>query len=174
MIICIDIDDVVINCAETIFNHPLVIKSLGVIPLKDKENYLHSLSHENLLDFFRQFNCLLVNCKYIPNAIEVINYLSEQGHKIYFCTARNYSLLNETIEVLKPFKYDKLYMNCEDKVDICKALNADIVIEDSVYNCNKLLKDNFKVICFAQPWNEQVNTIRCENWLDINKEICSI
>lgn len=117
-------------------------------------------------------------------ANEVTNKLHEQGHEIYIITARYLTdkdneegrKMRRTVkEWLKNNNifYDKLIFSPEDKLEICKENNIDLMIEDKVDNINKISKV-MPVICFNAGYNrecEGLNIIRCYSWYDIYVKI---
>ena len=83
---------------------------------------------------------------------EVIDKLKENGFEIYIITARFLTDKN-TIEgekmrnIVKNWlkqnniHYDKIIFSPEDKLEICKENNIDIMIEDKVENINNISKE---------------------------------
>lgn len=75
-------------------------------------------------------------CK--PNAVNVINTLHKNGHKIIFATARSENWHTNPREVTinwlekNNIKYDKLYTGRLDKEKICEEENADVFVDDDL------------------------------------------
>lgn len=111
---------------------------------------------------------------------EVIDILKEKGYEIYIITARDLTdrddYLGEQMRnivkewlVKNKINYDKIIFSPEDKYDICKDNNIDIMIEDKVDNINKISKI-LPVICFNASYNKSCignNIYRVYTWYDI-------
>lgn len=118
---------------------------------------------------------------------EVIEKLKKKGYEIYIITARYLTdredELGETMRRIvinwlkdNDIKYDKIIFSPEDKIEICKANNINIMIEDKVENINNISKI-IPVICFHAAYNKQCkgkNIIRCYSWYDIYSKINKI
>ncbi len=119
---------------------------------------------------------------------EIIKKLKDDGHKIYIITARFLTDRDDYLgkkmraivkKWLKNNKiiYDKIIFSKEDKRDICKENNVDIMIEDAPKNIIELSEVLTKVICFDALYNrdiEKENVIRCYSWYDIYYKILNI
>lgn len=113
--------------------------------------------------------------------------LHNDGNEIYIITARyltntNSELGHEMREAVKKWLkdndiyYDKIIFSPEDKLEICKENNIDLMIEDKVDNINKISKI-IPVICFNAGYNKSCegnNIIRCYSWYDIYNKIISL
>ena len=101
-------------------------------------------------------------------APEIIEKLQQEGHKIYFITARdNYGMPPElhgkTEELTKEWlekhniKYEKLiFAQDEEKIHRCFENNIKVMIEDSPSNIEYMSKQ-IKVIRFDCQYNKEVN-----------------
>ena len=111
---------------------------------------------------------------------EVIDKLKEKEFEIYIITARFLTDKN-TIEgekmrnIVKNWlkqnniHYDRIIFSPEDKLEICKKNNIDIMIEDKVENINNISKE-IPVICFNASYNKSCtsdNIYRVYSWYDI-------
>lgn len=115
---------------------------------------------------------------------EVIKMLQEQGNTIYIITARY--LTNRDDELGKQMRkiviewlennninYNKIIFSPEDKLNICKQNNIDIMIEDKVENIQNI-SAIIPVICFNAGYNkscEGKNIFRCYTWYDVYSKI---
>lgn len=111
---------------------------------------------------------------------EVIKKLKDSGNEIYIVTARYLTNKNTAdgkkmreivINWLKEqnIYYDEIIFSPEDKKEICKKYNIDIMIEDKVDNINKI-SSIIPVICFHAGYNMKCkgkNIYRVYNWYDI-------
>lgn len=192
MIIGIDIDGVLTNLEE--FQLDCGSKFMS-------ENFNKSITDANAYDTIDIFN---INSEiddkfwsiYLPlyvkeparkYADEVTIKLHNEGFQIYIITARYLTDRNDekgiemrktVIDWLKSnnIYYDKIIFSPEDKLDVCKKANVDLMIEDKVDNINKISK-YIPVICFDSKYNkicEGTNIIRCFSWYDIYTKISNI
>lgn len=105
------------------------------------------------------------------NAAEVVRRIKQRGDKIYvitcraFCTKKN--LMGAFFRrVLKGwlkrhgFEYDGIRF-CEDatapeeKLEWCRKLNVDLMLEDTPENMKKI-KEKAKIVCFSDVYNEML------------------
>ena len=142
------------------------------------------LDEEFWREYFKEYS-LNVEARKFAN--EVIDKLKQEGHQIYIITARG-SFLSHSADVMSVeenqqivlnwlknhhINYDKIIFSPEDKLDICKENNIDLMIEDKVDNINKISKI-IPVICFHAGYNKDCknsNIIRCYSWYDIYSKI---
>lgn len=113
-----------------------------------------------------------------PFAAEIINKIRNEDNEIYIITARGASKWDDVegkvnrvlISWLNRnnIKYDKLIIS-EDKLEICKKYNIDIMIEDKTENINSISKE-LPVICFHENHNKELkgkNIYRAYSWYDV-------
>lgn len=142
------------------------------------------LDEEFWRKYFKEYS---LNVEARKFASEVIDKLKQDGHQIYIITARG-SFLSHSADVMSieenqqivlnwlknnHINYDKIIFSPEDKLDICKENNIDLMIEDKVDNLNKISKI-IPVICFHAGYNKVCkisNIIRCYSWYDIYSKI---
>lgn len=117
-------------------------------------------------------------------ADEVIDKLRYDGYEIYIITARyltdkdnelGIEMRNIVVEWLKNngINYDKIIFSPEDKFEICKENNIDIMIEDKVENINNISKI-IPVVCFNAGYNKSCdgkNIFRAYTWYDVYYQI---
>ena len=68
--------------------------------------------------------------------------------------------------------YDNIIFSPEDKLEICKQNNIDLMIEDKPKNINTI-SNEIPVICYHANYNEQCNgknIYRCYSWYDIYRK----
>ena len=142
------------------------------------------LDEEFWRKYFKEYS---LNVEARKFASEVIDKLKQDGHQIYIITARG-SFLSHSADVMSieenqqivlnwlknnHINYDKIIFSPEDKLDICKENNIDLMIEDKVDNINKISKI-IPVICLHAGYNKvckNSNIIRCYSWYDIYSKI---
>ena len=118
---------------------------------------------------------------------EVIDKLKNKGYKIYIITARYLTdrnddlgkeMRNIVIEWLKEnsINYDKIIFSPEDKFEICKENNINIMIEDKVENINNI-SEIIPVVCFNASYNKVCNgknIYRAYTWYDVYYQITNV
>ena len=128
-------------------------------------------------EFLEQYLLLIYkNAKIKKNASKILNKLKEK-HELYIITARKkdyipnikeeiyYYLKNNNITV------NKINIDAKDKVDACLNNQIDIMIEDNIYNCNKLQENNIDTILYDEEKNYKYISQRASNWKEIEKQI---
>ncbi len=151
MIIAMDIDDVVAR-----FTRPMLRNAV----IYDKQNSklkrgiinpdaywvtrgMFDWSEDECKEYEEKSTKIIYkNQRVVSGVKQFINLMRQDGHKIYFITARGldgYSKKRDTQVWLKEqnIKYDKLFFKVKDKVKILKKYNVDIYIEDSYDKCVK-------------------------------------
>lgn len=109
---------------------------------------------------------------------EIINRLKDEGHNIYFITARNDNIILNSLQVSKKwldkngFKYNDVFVNTGNKNEICKNLNLDLFIDDSINLCKKVSNEGIKALLFTSITNENIeidnkDIKRVYNWPEI-------
>lgn len=110
----------------------------------------------------------------------IYKLLREQGHEFVVITARGgivKEMKDDAIRVLDEnnIKFDKYYWEIEDKLEICKKENVDIMIDDDWRIIKKLSDNNVKTLYFRDTnlmkleENEYVKEVN--NWGDIYRYI---
>lgn len=107
---------------------------------------------------------------------EVINRLSKDN-QIYLITARSSAFIDDIESLI--YKYfdkhqihiDKIIIHAKDKVDACLDNHIDIMIEDSLYNYNKLLENKINTILFDDKCKNINIKDRVTSWIEIEKII---
>lgn len=146
---------------------------------------LLGISQENAEKFWNRY---LVNYvkEYEPRAFakEVIDIL-KNDNEIYIITSRDeYGMPKEEYghmqELTKKwFKknniyYDKLIFSPDNKVQICKENNIDIMIEDWDKNIRELSEADINVFCFDNSYNRKnvdPSIERVYSWYDVLNKI---
>lgn len=113
-----------------------------------------------------------------PFAAEIIDKIRNEDNEIYIITARGASKWDDVEGKVNSvliswlnrnnIKYDKLIIS-EDKLEIYKKYNIDIMIEDKTENINSISKE-LPVICFHENHNKELkgkNIYRAYSWYDV-------
>ena len=112
--------------------------------------------------------------------IAVYNLLKKQNHKFIVITARGgfiKEMKDDAIRLLNENKieFDKYYWKVEDKFEICKKENIDIMIDDDWKIIQRLADNKIKTLYFRDTnlvkleENEYIKEVN--NWGDIYRNI---
>lgn len=112
--------------------------------------------------------------------LAVYNLLKKQGHEFVVITARGgivSELKDDAIRLLNEnnIKFDKYYWKIEDKLEICKNENVDIMIDDDWRIIRNLSDNKIKTLYFRDTnlmkldENEYIKEVN--NWGDIYRYI---
>lgn len=124
-------------------------KNENAIRIMDRFNW----TEEQFEDFIdKYYSTIVKESNYMPGAQIILKKLKEEGHKLIIITARGGYILKtiqETNERLKQDNmdiFDKIYFAINDKSDICKKENIDLMIDDSPENCKSISDKKIKTI----------------------------
>lgn len=193
MRIGIDIDDTTVITVNSMIKYAdkydtLVLgrqgtnNKLGLIKNRYYLKALYGWSVEEKYGFFNMYyKNVLEECVPMPEVDDVIKKLRQDGHEIYFVTARlgnipgcnTEEITRETLEKAN-IKYDKLIINASDKLEVCKENDIDFFIEDSYETCTELSEVNIPSILMTTKMNENIdegNIKRVHSWQEIYEEI---
>ena len=194
-ILGIDIDDCACNTLEMDLACGLYYAKLKNIELPDNawecKNYYvpeeFKFSKEAEDEFFvqeKQF--IMQHTAMYPKVFvkEVIDKLKQKGFKINFITSRLNYFWNDNshkhaVKWLKKhkIKFDKVYANLDNKLEVCKKLNIDFMIEDNLNFVKKLNDNNIKTILIKTDYNKEYsneNNVFVHNWLELYVELGKI
>ncbi len=183
MRIGIDIDDVLTESSEKIKGYlvkydksreglkHIVEVMRGDIPTE----YIKQFYNEDILKMFK-------NLEIKEDAIDVINRLESKGHEIYFITSRGEQRFKGTEAVTLEFleknniKYKKIIFNSYDKQIDCKNNNIEVMIDDSVKNCELVRNIGIPAILYTSEVNKNIDTDleRVNTWRELEAKIESL
>lgn len=112
--------------------------------------------------------------------IGVYNLLKEQGHEFIVITARGgfvKEMKDDAIRLLEEnnISFDKYYWKIDDKLEVCKSENVDIMIDDDWKIIKKLADNNIKTLYFRDTnlvkLEESEYIQEVNNWGDIYRII---
>ncbi len=109
-------------------------------------------------------------------AIDFLNNLKKQGHKIILITARHEEFRETTEKWLDKnnIPYDKLYHD-DDKAPLALNENLKIFIDDHLDNVREIKSAGITALLFTREHNlnatEDEYTARVDNWQDIKEYI---
>jgi len=176
MNIGIDIDGTINNFQDVVSD--IIYKKYKIKCDKSQYELFDNIPDKDYVDFMEQHsNELLYDVKPEDNSVSVIESFAKSKHDINIITARGYHIAENTIKWLKMNRiyYDNIYFSCGDKVDVCKWLNIDIMIEDKPENIISLSDNGVNTIIYDQLYNQYVqnskNITRARNWASIYETI---
>ena len=192
MRIGIDIDNCISNFDDTLLKeylkHDKELRNTGIINKNPEylrkgmfdwtEEEESSFYHANIEDF-------AIKLRPIEDSVCYIRKLKEDGHEIYIITGRNNGEYNNpyklTEEWLAKYNivYDKLILtnayNKEEKANVCKENNIDIMIEDSTQTAVNIEKVGTKVLFMNTRYNKNnENFEKVSNWKEIYSKISKL
>ncbi|MCT4613116.1 MAG: hypothetical protein N4A47_07085 [Clostridia bacterium] len=187
MRIGIDIDNTITDTYKTFLEYCYIydntLRGNGIIN-DHQHNVQYKFDWTN--DEMKNFNdkCvdeININAKIFRDAKEVINRLYDEGHEIYFITARNKKISPKaekiTFNWLKEnnIKFHNLIINAEVKLRECIDNDIDIMIDDSYKIYKKLNDNNIRCILLENALNRDIlnreKDLFFEDWNGIYKYI---
>ncbi|TQR16132.1 5' nucleotidase, NT5C type [Psychrobacillus soli] len=173
-----DIDDTLINLREHAFQ--LYNKKLNqTIPLE----IFHTLEKVEIHEPFgmtavegsQMWNDSLeeiyyTNCPAYPNAVEILQQLTDEGHEVFYITARPTEHGDRTkawlIQQGFPVKDENFYcgMKDQEKVTIIQKLQLDYYFDDKPDVLNTLTDCKTKVYVKTQSYNKHLTIPRFSDW----------
>ena len=131
-------------------------------------------SYDELKYFLKNIQEEITNkAKPRENAVETINRLRKDGHKIIIITARDSEFHEDPYLLSKNWldknniEYDKLIVNAREKGTICKNENIDLFIDDQLNNCLDVSKEGIRVIRMSNENSNNRNIVDLNNWSKI-------
>ena len=118
----------------------------------------------------------------MPGAKEVIELLKKDGHELIIITARGYdlSIMKDIVEEIikrEGLQFDKYYWRTPEKVGVARSENIDIMIEDSLHNCEKFADEGIRTIYLRdsnmKPSNNHLIK-ECYLWAEIYRYIIGL
>lgn len=131
-------------------------------------------SYEELKYFLKNIQEEITNkAKPRVNAVEIINRLKKEGHKIIIITARDSEFHDDPYKLSKTWldknkiEYDKLIVNAREKGTICKNENIDLLIDDQLNNCLDVKKEGIQAIRITEDDKKDTDVTSLKNWKEI-------
>lgn len=114
------------------------------------------------------------NAPLMPYAKYVLDRLAEK-HQIYFITRRGVISNSEIINTKKrlakeKIKYDNIFFKQSSKLETCKKLNVDYMIDDYQNVVKELTENGIKCIYFRNITNPSIqnnNIVQVQDWGEI-------
>mgnify|MGYP004644761709 CR=1 FL=1 len=137
-------------------------------------------SYDELKYFLKNIQEDIANkAKPRDNAVDVINKLKKEGHKIVIITARDSEFHDNPYFFSKNWldenniKYDKIIVNARKKGIVCKNENIDLFIDDQLKNCIEDEKEGIQTIRISDDNKKYTNVIPLKDWKEIYRFILS-
>ena len=119
---------------------------------------------------------------FMVGAKEMLLKLKAEGHKLFIVSKRGYSDKHELKYALPKLKklgvkFDDVFFGINNKVEKCKELGADIMIEDNPENILPFLESDIKIIYLRAKNIQKLkhkNITETSNWFEIYKTIKEI
>lgn len=176
-----DIDDTLINLREHAFH--IYKKKFG----KDVDiSAFYALNKVNIHEIFGLTEeqgrhmwissveeIYFTDCPPYPAAVETLQELEKNGHKIYYITARPKKYGERTkqwmIERGFPVRDDRFFygMQDEEKIHIINQLALDYYFDDKPAVLNTLSQASLKVYAKDQSYNRHLDIPRIIEWTDL-------
>lgn len=173
MVIGVDIDNCILSTAEAVLEQHYADTG-EKLTLNDIKSYYieNHVSEEYRDDFHLIFlkKEMWKRAKVIPNCVEVIKRLHNQGHQIYFVTsteAKNVAKKSSFLQRTFPFLDIR---KCLITTPYKQIINLDVLIDDCIDN---VIFASYYSIIMDYPWNHNYDdagndkTYRVFNWLQV-------
>lgn len=113
-------------------------------------------TEDTKMEFLDKYHAKVVTeTNYMPGAKMILKMLKDDGHELIVITARGgmnpdiIPISNQRFEKDNMIDvFDKYYYAAQDKAEVCKKENIDIMIDDSFDNCKKISENKIKTIYF--------------------------
>jgi len=188
MKIGIDLDGVLYDTLNYILTraeiYDLEINGGGIvdpdhIQVKHRYNWNEKYYHEFLDTYLLEIEKTAPLMAY---AKEIFQKLKDDGHELISITARGLVDENE-IELTKKIlerdgiKFDKIFFAVPKKLEVCKAENVDVMIDDYFKTIDDISENGIKCLYFCDLVNRKCkheNVTEVQNWGEIYKNIKKI
>ena len=186
MRIGIDIDNCISNFNDVLLEEYIKqdkkLRNTGIIneePYYISEGMFDWSKEENDNFYTNNIQRIAMSLKPLNHAKEVIEQLKKDGNEIYIITSRdNGEYVNPeemTREWLKKYDivYDKLILTGKyQKGPVCREHKIDIMIEDSIKNCEDIEANGTKCFIMNTRYNRQETRFeRVKTWREIYAKI---
>ena len=129
--------------------------------------------YENYFDEITRNSNLMVGAK------EILTKLKQEGHKLYIITLRGYYREQEKVDAEEKLRqlgvdFDGVYWSTKNKIQKCKELGIDFMIDDNPENVEQFANDQISVLYFKEgPIKDVVlpNVKKVNSWMDIYREV---
>lgn len=115
------------------------------------------------------------DCLVFEGALETLQKLEQEGHEIFYITARNPEHCERTKKWMRdrgfPIQDDHFFcgMKDDEKISIIQKLKLDYYFDDKPAVLETLLNIPTKVYAFDNPYNQHVKVPRLKHWSEFQK-----
>lgn len=178
MRIGVDIDDTITNSWEYLIPFYSRVFNIPEKKLHQSKPYFAAVEHLiSIDDFFAKIKSTydheVSQANIRENVKEVIDALYEQGHHIFFITARGkgftdpYKITKEYLDKYH-IKYDKIYTSTSNKAEVCQKENIDLFIDDSYKHCKEVSDLGIDVLMPNHYYNEEYTEFQhFDDWQEV-------
>lgn len=162
----IDIDDTITNTKKYVIDlkkkvFPDILDPTALLPKDVFMEFINKYDDE-----------IHQNVTLKEDVCDVLNWLKEKGHELYFITARgNYSTNSEkdTITYFQKYAipYDKIIFNVQNKGKVAYENGIDIFIDDKEEMCNSVHKYGIDCLRIIEDITGESNFKKFSSWKDI-------
>ena len=189
MRIGIDIDNCISNfddvLLEEYLKHDKELRNTGIIneePYYLTEGMFDWSKEENDEFYYNNIQRIAMSLKPLKDSKEIIDKLKDDGNEIYIISSRdNGEYINPeemTREWLNKYEiyYDKLILTGKyEKGPVCKENKIDIMIDDSIKNCEDIEANGVKCFIMNTRYNKQETRFeRVKEWDEIYSKISKL
>ncbi|WP_026694206.1 5' nucleotidase, NT5C type [Peribacillus kribbensis] len=176
-----DIDDTLINLREHAFHIykeklkkdiPIeVFKSLETVEIHEA----FGLSAEQGKHMWESTleEIYFTACPPLPEAVQVLQILEQEGHEIFYITARGKAYGERTKEWMKqqgfPVQEDRFFCGMKDheKVHVIRDLHLDYYFDDKPAILETLLEEGIQLYLMNQSYNQTSAIPRISSWEEL-------
>ena len=182
MRIGVDIDDTITNSWECFIPYYAKMFNIDEETLHKSLPYYYAIKPAISLDeYFERirpvYDEVVPKVTLKPGVKEVIDKLYDEGHHIFFITARGrghtdpYKDSKEYLDKHK-IKYDKIIVDSGDKSKVCQREHIDLFIDDSAKHCKAVSKLGIDVLMFDAYYNQEYHEFKhVKSWDEIYEYI---
>lgn len=118
---------------------------------------------------------IMENAPIMPGAKDILQRLSQEGHKLYIITARG-MLYKREEDIANNFlarlgvDFEGVHYACSDKLPACQQENIDYMIDDAPFNIQQLSENGVKCLYFRSGNAEDINhenVVSVANWGEV-------
>lgn len=178
MVIGIDIDDVITDTSLSLINHTRLHET-EVCEKGEILNHLPEIMRggfpsPNVKTYFHRFMAEIMAATTVKeDAEDVLKRLKEAGHRLVYITARNDVTYPGSVQVTKRFlkktalPCDEIIFYSIDKLEDCRKAKVDLMIDDSVKNCEDIAAGGIATLLFTSEVNkvQETDVPRVDHWL---------
>lgn len=184
MVLGIDIDDVITDTSATLTAHAKIHETEVCEPGEILDHLPQVMRGEihspNVKLYFERFMAdIMAGASVIDGVVETLQRLKGKGHRLVYITARGETKFpgskEKTMQFLakQQLPYDEIVFNSFDKLQDCLDHRIELMVDDSVKNCEDLIQGGINAVLFTSPVNEGLKTDldRVDGWAKLESYI---